>query len=53
MLVWVVVVRWVSGGILGLIEGHLVETLVVRLKLVVLEWLMKDVPLVEEFGVYW
>ena len=29
------------------------ETLVVSLKLVELEWLMRDLPLVEDFGVSW
>ena len=53
MLIWMVVLRWLSGGKLGLIEGHVVETLVVSLELVELEWLMKDLTLVEEFGVSW
>ena len=55
MLIWMVMVSWLSGGIFVLVEGHLVEILVVSLQVVELEWLMEDLPLmlVREFGVSW
>ena len=55
MLIWMVVESWLSGGIFVLVEGHLVEILVVSLEVVELEWLMEDLPLVlvREFGVSW
>ena len=37
-----VVEIWLSGGIFVLVKGHLVETLVVSLEVVRLEWLMED-----------
>ena len=53
MLMRMVVVLWINEGMFGEIEGCLMETLVVSLELVELEWLMRDLPLVEDFGVSW